>query len=209
MRKNQQSHPENEPEGLRDEVLRAVKKFKGNWLEVARFVSVVHSRRAFLQWGFITFDSYCTRELKLRKQTVEKLLRSYYFLEREEPDYLRSAGSADSGAGLADYESVNILRRARARKQLPPEAYSHLRASVLEEGLPPNELKQRHQDILRPGGEPPEPERERREALKRVLSSLKNTRQVLETRDLIPGLRLDSLTDLIRRIEDELSHPPR
>ena len=181
-----------------------MKKFKGNWLELARFVSVVHSRRAFVQWGFITFDSYCTRELKLRKQTVEKLMRSYYFLEREEPDYLRSAD-----ARPADYESVNILRRARARKQLPPEAYTHLRASVLEDGLPPKELTQRHQDILRPGGEPPEPERERREALKRVLSSLKNTQQVLETRDLMPGLRLDSLTDLIRRIEDELSRPPQ
>ncbi len=39
-------------EGLRDRARRAPRRFKGNWLELARFVNIVQERKAFRQWGF-------------------------------------------------------------------------------------------------------------------------------------------------------------
>ena len=75
-----------EPESLRFHVLDAVKRFKGNWLELGRFVSAVEKQGVFRDWGFATFDSYCTRELKLKRPTVVKLLNSFRFLKKEETE---------------------------------------------------------------------------------------------------------------------------
>ena len=88
MREIEEKMDRLEPERLRFQVLSAVKKFKGNWLDLGRFISLVQQKQLFKEWDFSTFDGYCTRELKLRQATVTKLLRSYIFLKKEEPIYL-------------------------------------------------------------------------------------------------------------------------
>ncbi len=199
-----------EPESLRFHVLDAVKRFKGNWLELGRFVSVVESEGVFRDWGFGTFESYCTRELKLKRPTVVKLLNSFRFLKKEEPDFLSSALSAGEKASLPDYESVNILRQARAKKAITGEDYHQLRSAVFEDEVPAKEVGRQYRGFLQSAREAAlDPEeaylRKRKESLKRVLGSLRNIRTNVELSHLLPAPGLETLKKLISQVEDELS----
>ena len=199
-----------EPDSLRYHVLDAVKRFKGNWLELGRFVSVVEQQGTFRDWGFPTFDSYCTRELKLRRPTVVKLLNSFRFLKREEPDFLSSALSAGEKADLPDYESVNILRQARAKKAIAGEDYDRLRSAVFEEEVPAKELGRQYRGLLQSARETvlnPEEAfaRKRKESLKRILGSLRTIKNTVELSHLLPAGGLETLKKLIAQVEEELA----
>ncbi len=199
-----------EPESLRFHVLDAVKRFKGNWLELGRFVSAVEKQGVFRDWGFATFDSYCTRELKLKRPTVVKLLNSFRFLKKEEPEFLSTALSAGEKPPLPDYESVNILRQARAKKAITGEDYARLRSAVFEDEVPAKEVGQQYRGLLQTAREAAlDPEeaylRKRKEALKRVLGSLRTIRNTVELSHLLPAPGLESLKNLIAQVENELT----
>lgn len=200
-----------EPESLRFQVLEAVKKFKGNWLELGRFVSVVEKSQSFREWGFVTFESYCTRELKLRQQTVVKLLRSFLFLKREEPASLSAFLEDRDGAGrLPDYESVNVLRMARAKKAISEEDYGNLRSAVFDSDVQPREVGRRYRSMLQTArAAEADPEEawlhKRRESLKKVLASLRTVKNTLELSQLLPGAFLATLKKLIEQVEEELT----
>ncbi len=198
-----------DPESLRFQVLNSVKKFKGNWLELGRFVSVVEKKQAFRDWGFPTFESYCTRELKLRQQTVMKLLRSFLFLKKEEPAFLSAALADDTSAGLPDYESVNILRQARARKSITGDDYDRLRAAVFKEETPPREVGRQYRSLLQDARDAAlDPEeawtKKRRESLKRVLGSLRTVKNTVELSQLLPAAGIETLKKLIEQVEQEI-----
>jgi hypothetical protein len=199
-----------DPESLRFHVLDAVKRFKGNWLELGRFVSVVEERGAFRDWGFATFESYCTRELKLKRLTVVKLLNSFRFLKKEEPDFLSSALSAGEKAELPDYESVNILRQARAKKAITGEDYARLRSAVFADEVPAREVGRQYRGLLQSAREAAlDPEeaflRKRQESLKRLLGSLRTIKNTIELSHLLPASGLDTLKKLISQVEEELT----
>ena len=211
MREIEEKMDRLEPESLRFQVLEAVKKFKGNWLELGRFVSVVEKSQTFREWGFVTFESYCTRELKLRRRTVIKLLRSFLFLKREEPASLSAFLEDSDGAGrLPDYESVNVLRMARAKKVISEEDYGKLRSAVFDGAVQPREVGRRYRSILqavRDAEADPEEAwlRKRRESLKKVLASLRTVKNAVELSQLLPAAGLATLKKLIEQVEEELT----
>ena len=60
-----------------------------------------------------------------------KLLKSYYFLEKEEPHYLKNEYAASTQpANIPSYESVNILRQAKNNKVLDEEDYRDLKKEI-------------------------------------------------------------------------------
>ncbi|MFH1038007.1 MAG: hypothetical protein V1789_04980 [PVC group bacterium] len=199
-----------DPESLRFQVLDAVRKFKGNWLELGRFVSVVGKKQSFREWGFPTFESYCTRELKLRQQTVDKLLRSYLFLKREEPASLSAfLEDGDRIEKLPDYESVNVLRMARAKKAISEEDYGKLRSAVFDDEMRPKEIGRQYRSLLQAARESTlDPEEawatKRQEALKRVLGSLRTVKNTVELSQLLPAAGIETLKKLIAQVEEEL-----
>ncbi len=200
-----------EPESLRFQVLEAVKKFKGNWLELGRFVNVVEKSQSFREWGFVTFESYCTRELKLRQQTVIKLLRSFLFLKREEPASLSAFLEDRYAAGrLPDYESINVLRMARAKKAISEEDYGKLRSAVFDGDTQPREVGRQYRSMLQVARDAEaDPEeawlRQRRESLKKVLTSLRTVKNTVELSQLLPDAGLATLKKLIEQVEEELT----
>jgi len=199
-----------EPESLRFQVLDAVRKFKGNWLELGRFVSVVGKKQSFREWGFPTFESYCTRELKLRQQTVDKLLRSYLFLKKEEPASLSAfLEDGDRIEKLPDYESVNVLRMARAKKAISEEDYGKLRSAVFADEMRPKEIGRQYRSLLQGARKSDlDPEeawaKKRQEALKRVLGSLRTVKNTVELSQLLPAAGVETLKKLIAQVEEEL-----
>lgn len=199
-----------EPESLRFQVLSAVKKFKGNWLDLGQFISLVRKKQAFKEWEYSTFESYCTRELKLRKATVGKLLKSYLFLKKEEPVYLsRKMEESDESGEIPDYNSINVLRMARSKKAISDDDYSRLRAAVFEDEVEPREVGRQYRSLLqtaRDAGMDPEEAwaHQRNESLRKVLGSLRKMKNTVELTHLLRAGGVALLKKLIAQVEEEL-----
>ena len=117
------------PESERYQVLATAKQFKSSWVELGEWLAKVSNKKQFSEWGFTSFDDYCTKEIRIRRQTAEKLLLAFRFLERREPSLLERK----EGRPLPDYRSIDLLRKADEREHFSMEEYSELRQAVIEE----------------------------------------------------------------------------
>ena len=117
------------PDSERYRVLASARQFKSSWVELGEWLARVSNSNQFSDWGYTTFEDYCTREVRIRRKTAEKLLLAYRFLERKEPGLLKRK----AGRPLPDYRSVDLLRQADEEKPFSPAEYGELRQAVIEE----------------------------------------------------------------------------
>jgi len=193
---------------LRYHVLESAKNFKSSWIELGRSLYSVYKDKLYREWGFITFEAYTAKEVGIKKLTAMKLLRSYYFLEKEEPAYLREgyAESADT-AKLPSYEAIDLLRKAKNQKSLDEGDYSKLKQDVFENGKDTREVKRDLTTLIRERQElePEEAYKKRRIAtLRRFLGSLKSLKQEAEISHFLPALLIKETQELIKKIEAEI-----
>ena len=131
------------PESLRYRVLESAKQFKTSWVELGQYLVAVYKDKLFKEWGHSTFEIYCAKEIGIRQQTAVKLLKSYMFLEKEEPEYLKTHSSDRSAAAAPSYESVNALRLAHQSERISEGDYEKVRTEVLEKGSEPEEVRKK------------------------------------------------------------------
>jgi len=137
-----------------------------------------------------------------------KLLRSYYFLEKEEPLYLKKdyVESANTSA-IPSYESVDLLRQAKNKKTLDEEDYTALKKEVFEKGRDASEVRKGLTAIIRQRQElEPEEAREKRKIsiLRRFVGVLKSLKQEMETAKLAPASLIKEAAALISKFEAEI-----
>lgn len=199
---------ETEDNPLRQHVLQCAKEFKTSWIELGRALYSVWKEKNYKEWGYNNFDSYVVKEIGIRKQTGMKLLRSYTFLEKEEPQYLKAEynESADT-ASLPSYEAVDVLRRALNNKNLDTQDYAKLKKKVFDEGRDVSEVKQDLTQLIRERKElePQEALEQRRvSTVRRFLGTLKAIKQEAQVGKLISPSLLKEVEALIRKVELEL-----
>ncbi len=118
---------------LRYHCLQSAKSFKTSWVDLGRALYSVYKDKLFREWGYGTFDIYTAKEIGIKRQTAVKLLKSYYFLEKEEPVYLeKGLSESENVAKVPSYEAVDLLRRAKAKKGLDKEDYTALKKEIFE-----------------------------------------------------------------------------
>ncbi|MFA6384892.1 MAG: hypothetical protein WCY10_05950 [Candidatus Omnitrophota bacterium] len=193
---------------VRQHVLQTAKDFKSSWIELGRALYSVHRDKLYKEWGFATFEAYTSKEIGIRNQTAMKLLRSYSFLEKEEPGYLKeeSDGAADPAA-MPSYESVNALRLAKNNKNIDNDDYENLKKGVFQEGKDALEVKKDLTCLIRERKEL-EPEEARAEkravVIRRFLSTLKSLKMELETTKMLPASLTKDVDALIKRVQEEM-----
>lgn len=197
---------------LRYHVLASAKDFKCSWIELGRSLYSVYKDKMYKEWGYLNFDIYVASEIGIRKQTAMKLLKSYYFLEKEEPQYLKN-DYADSAkpAHIPSYESVNILRQAKNKKGLDEDDYSNLKKEIFEKGKDAQEIKKNLGVIIRQRQEldPIEAQEKRRSSiLKRLLGQLHLLKQEVQVLKMLPARIIKDLDDLIKNIDTEIKALP-
>ena len=194
---------------LRYHVLESAKNFKTSWIELGRSLYSVWKDKLYKEWGFSTFDAYTAKEIGIKKPTAMKLLRSYYFLEKEEPAYLRDdyVTSADA-AKVPGYEAVDLLRKAKDKKTLDSEDYTKLKKDIFEDGKDVQQLKRDLTSLIkqREELEPEEAYKKRRLAtLRRFIGSLKALKQEAEISKLLPAPLIKEAQELIKKIEEQIN----
>lgn len=142
------------PEGSqRRRILEAARRFKASWVELARLLVQVKRDESWREWGHASFDRYCASELFIRKQTAEKLLASYGFLERHEPALAKPRGEPRAPA----FEVIEVLSRAEAAGRLSESGWQELREEVLERSPTPAVVNRRLAEKYGPAPAPPLP----------------------------------------------------
>ncbi len=194
---------------LRRHILEAAKNFKTSWLELGRALYSVWKDKSFKEWGFASFDTYTAKEIGVRKQTAMKLLKSYYFLEKEEPRYLEEGYVSEAPAvSVPTYETVNVLRLAKGKKALANADYDHLKKEVFEKGKDYRQVRQDLTTLIRQREElgPQDAYQKRRQAtIKRFLSTLKALKKEIEISKLLPAAIIKEAEKLIEKLESEIS----
>ncbi|MBL8956005.1 MAG: hypothetical protein JNK82_34845 [Myxococcaceae bacterium] len=138
---------------LRQTVLLAAKRFKSSWVEMGKLLVEVRHKDAWKEWGHDSFDSYCFRELRLKKATVDKLTKSYSFLDKHEP---KAMAQDDIAEVAPPFEVIEVLAGAEERGQLSTQEYRNIRDSIWNPEGSVSELKRELVDRFpRPEPEPP------------------------------------------------------
>ena len=131
-----------EPGTFRHEVQTVARRFKSSWVELGALLVRVRKEGQHEQWGYATFEAYCLKELRIKRQTALKLTNSYAFLEKHERAVLN--GPAEN---RPSFEVVEVLARAEERGQLSEKEYESIRDDIWKDDKPPaqvaRELSQR------------------------------------------------------------------
>jgi hypothetical protein len=147
------------PQGsLRRKVLEGARQFKAAWVDFARLLAEVRREERWREWGYPSFDRYCSGELFIKRATAEKLTASYGFLERHEP---RLAEGRGDGAA-PPFEVIEVLSRAEAAGRLDASGWRELRDEVLDRPPTPAAMNRTLTEKYGPPVAPPRPPKEER-----------------------------------------------
>lgn len=196
-----------EPGSLRHRVLSSAKDFKSSWIELGQVLFIVYKEKKFKDWGYLTFEAYCQKEVGIRQATGLKLLRSYSFLEHEEPVYLKKLSQNDPAPSqIPSYESVNSLRLVKTSERIPEKDYEKLREDVLDHAGEETQVKKKVRYLLQtyPARRLEDGEsliKRKETAVKRILTQLRAAKTELGELKF-PTAVLKEMDALIARLED-------
>jgi len=179
MRHIEQKMESVEKGSMRYQVLEASRNFKASWIALGQILYTVYKDKFFKEWGYLTFEAYCKEEIGIHKQTAAKLLHSYYFLEKNEPQFLRSVqeGGELKPKDIPSVDAVHVLRLAANKKELTEEDYQDFKKSVFEDGKEAKDVQREVGLRLRSLREEEDPEKaradRRMQTLKRFISTIK------------------------------------
>ena len=190
---------------LREEVKRTAKEFKAGWVGLGRVLHEVQKNRLFREWGYDTFEAYVKNEIGIKKTTALKLLRSYYFLEKEEPDYLNADYRKETSATkVPEYEAIDVLRRVKEKEDIDKGDYSKIRKSVFNDGVSATDVRKEITALMKQREErDPEEvhEKKRLSTLRRFISILKSLKQEIALNKSLPREVIQKIESLIDQLE--------
>lgn len=131
----------------RADVVARVRRFKASWIELAEALSDVKRSSRYTRWGYDSFEAYAKRELRLKPDTVDKLLGSFSFLRKRAPEVLERDGVARA---IPSYQAIDFLRRAEESEEAPKEAVAELRKRVIDDGAGLPQLQKQFKDVVFP-----------------------------------------------------------
>jgi len=193
---------------LREKTLQAAQRHKASWIQLGQFLFTIHKEKLYRQWGFLSFETYCGKELRIKQTTAAKLLKSYSFLEREEPRLAQPALAEDEPSGtVPNFESVNLLRLAKETKKFTPHDVAEVRDSVLEKGKEAKEVRAQIKKISEKYDSRTSSEIEnskRNTTLKRMITVLANAKREFEKEKILPAYLLKQMGDLVEKLQDQI-----
>ncbi|MFH0826469.1 MAG: hypothetical protein V1923_01075 [Candidatus Omnitrophota bacterium] len=196
-------------DSLRYRILESAKNFKTSWIELGQALYTVWKDKLYRGWGYVKFETYTAKEIGIRKTTAMKLLKSYYFLEKEEPAYLTQGDAqGQEVALLPGYETINALRLAKDNKKIGLQDYRHFKNEIFEKGKDIREFRRDLTSLIRERQElvPEEAWKKRRlSTVKRLLNTLKALKKEAQVLKLLPLGILQEASGLIKKIESEIN----
>jgi hypothetical protein len=191
-----------DPRSERYRVLKAARDFKSSWVTLAELIHQVEQMQKYADWGFDSLEQYCVEELRISPRTAQKLLKSFRFLQENEPDVVtqREEDPRDRPP-IPDVAQVSFLARARTDQGLPEPVYRKLRDAAFRHGATVTELRSQLKEAV-PVAAKPRPPRDAAQALRVALSHVARTLEVLSD---VEGID-DEMIRAAERLRDLIAH---
>lgn len=183
-----------DPSSPRYMVLATARQFKSSWVELGEQLMKVKNQAEFQGWGYESFDDYCSKEIRIRKETARKLTLAYRYLEQEEPELISAERRMQP---LPDYRAIDLLRQAREEQGFSDDEYAQLRESVIENERSLPTVQKQFREVAHMHN-PPEID-----PLKEVRSALATARRLNNQLEEMEGFSPDLLKEL-HGLMDEL-----
>lgn len=186
-----------DPASERYRILETAKRFKSTWVELGEQLVQINTSGKFRDWGYEQFEDYCSKEVRIKKPTAQKLTLAYHFMEKEEPELLARRTELKP---LPDFRSVDLLRQARDEKGFSEEEYAELRKAVVEEDRShPTVLKKFKEVSAVRCPEPSDPTK----ALRSALGAARRLETLIEEVPDVPDELFSSLARLVAYLEKQ------
>lgn len=184
--------------GFRAEVFDAARTFKASWVGLARHLARVQREELFEEWGYATFTAYASRELRIKKATAEKLLASFGFLEKHEPELARAVADPE-GRRPPALEVVQVLAQAEAQGRLDEQAYREVREKLWER---PSDPAQVRRELAKRFPEPTPPAQSGDLVLRRLAAAARKLARELSGSALVPRAVAERAAALAEDVEE-------
>ena len=193
---------------IREKLVKCSKNFKTSWVELGQSLYSVWKDKLFYAWGFDKFEYYTKEELGIKQATAMKLLKTYFFLEQNEPVYLKQDFMQERKAvEVPGCDEVNVLRLARDKKELNKDDYRQLRDAVFKDGKDALGVRKDLVSLMKER-KPVDPEEERENrnesAMRKLANALKSFNKDMEALKMAPAEILDEAKDLLEKLEHEI-----
>ena len=184
------------PEGsTRRKVIEGARRFKAAWVDFGRLLAQVRHEELWREWGYPSFERYCSKELFIRPATAEKLTVSYGFLERHEPALARARGEPRA----PPFEVIEVLSRAEQAGRLTQEGWREIRDEVMEAPPTPAALSRKLAERFGPPPAPPAPRKAER--LARLGALARRLADACEGDSAVPPALARRVADLAGELE--------
>lgn len=194
---------------IRERVLQFSKEFKTSWIKLGQSLYTVWEDKLFHAWGHEKFEHYCKNEVGLKKEISLKLLKTYFFIEQEEPNYLKEDFAEDrEPVKVPGFEEANVLRLARQKKELTKDDYNAIRKAIFEKGKDASGARKDLTQLMKERKEvDPDEERDLRQqaALRKLLNSLKLFKKDSEALKLLPDDIIEEARGFMEKLEKHVS----
>lgn len=196
-------------EEIRDKTLQTAKSYKASWIELGRYLQTIYKDKMYKGWGFLAFETYCKKELGMKEAMAAKIIKSFSFLETEEPKLTKPEFfQKEETRPVPDLDALNTLRLAKTNKNIPQDDYADIRESVLEKGAGPQEIREKVKKIIESTQDTESldfKKTKRNAVLRRALSSLIAVQRECAQSKMIPDYLIKQISDLTVKLEDQLN----
>ncbi|MEI6438090.1 MAG: hypothetical protein WCO69_05015 [Candidatus Omnitrophota bacterium] len=193
---------------LRLRAAEGTKNFKASWVTLAQVLHSIWQGKLYEYWGYEKFDQYAERELGIKKAMALKLVKTYQFVEQQEPAYLKSEYmEAHEPSALPELDAINVLRLAKNRKELTKGDLTELRKQVFDKGCNAAVVRKDLTSMIKERKQlDPDEERELRHnaALRRFINAIRSFKKDAETLKLVKADVLKKADELFRDLESQL-----
>ncbi|MBF0122150.1 MAG: hypothetical protein HQL21_01925 [Candidatus Omnitrophica bacterium] len=193
---------------LRERAQEGAKDFKTAWLSFAQSLFAIHRDKLYEYWGYEKFDHYAERELGFKKSMALKLVKTYCFVEQQEPQYLQDSFVDERDASaLPEMDAIHVLRLAKGKKEITRQDYSELRRQVFDKGRSAGLVRQDLVVLMKERKKvDPDEERERRNtaAVRKLLNAIRSFKKDAESLKLIKADLVKKAEELFRELEAEI-----
>ncbi len=174
---------------IRNKILDDAKDFKTSWVNLGQGLLSVWRDKLYYPWGHEKFEDYIEKEVGLQKSLALKLLKTYHFVEEEEPIYLQDDFKEREAIQVPHYEGMNLLRLAKKRKELLNEDYQQIRRDILDKGRDIGAVRKDLTAVIKERKVvDPDEERDKRQkaAIRKLLSALTEFHNDADVLKIIP-----------------------
>lgn len=189
---------------LRNRALSICKDFKTSWVQLGQTLYSIYEDKLFYLWGFEKFEHYTKTELGIKPQVAMKMIKSYAYLENEEPAYLKEEFTQmREGPQVPSLDEINVLRLAKNNKDLLNQDYMLLKKGVFEKGKDASVVRKELTAMMKERkAVDPEKEREHRNnaSIKKLIASIESFEKDMESLNLVPKQVIKDAQGLLKKL---------